>query len=52
MPETLAQGFFWEFCEVVKTTYFVENQRTIASENTIQKYVTDKFVEAPHFSSY
>ena len=52
MPETLAQGLFWEFCEVVKSTYFIENIRTIASENTIQKYVTEVFVETSDFCSY
>ena len=50
MPQTLALRSFWEFCEVVKSTYFIENLRTIGSENTIQKYVTEVFIETSNFA--
>ena len=50
MPQTLALRFFWEFCEVVKSTYFIENLRTIGSENSIQKYVTEVFIETSNFA--
>ena len=33
-----------EFCEIFKNTLFIENARTIASENTVQKYVTEVFI--------
>ena len=32
LKETLAQMFFYEFCEIFKNTFFTEHLRTTASE--------------------
>ena len=39
LKKTLAQVFSYEFCKILKNTYFTENLRTTASENDCWKVV-------------